>query len=218
MRQKVVPPVSADTPSPSKASPEVVTPGRRGSRSLLTPRAADDHPPGPPASKSEALSTGELAPDAVFKAKLKASFGCKTSETAVALLEQILSLESSTSTTELARTNGFLNAIAFVAELQPATGAEAMLAVLMVGSQRGAMQCLANATKAEASVDGRDRNFNRALRLMRLFTEQLDAMSKLKGKGTQQRVVVEHVTVAAGGQAIVGAISGGRGASEDDRR
>ena len=27
-------------------------------------------------------------------------------------------------------------------------------------------------------------------------------MAKLKGKSSQQRVVVEHVTVAAGGQAI----------------
>jgi hypothetical protein len=33
---------------------------------------------------------------------------------------------------------------------------------------------------------------------MRLFIQQLEAMTKLKGKGGQQRVVVEHVTVAAG--------------------
>ena len=46
---------------------------------------------------------------------------------------------------------------------------------------------------------------------MRLFTEQVEAMSKLKGKSGQQRVVVEHVTVAAGGQAIVGAVMPGGG-------
>ena len=47
---------------------------------------------------------------------------------------------------------------------------------------------------------------------MRLFTEQLEAMAKLKGKSGQQRVVVEHVNVAAGGQAIVGTvIPGGEG-------
>jgi hypothetical protein len=34
-------------------------------------------------------------------------------------------------------------------------------------------------------------------------------MTKLKGKGSQQRVIVEHVTVAAGGQAIVGAVMPG---------
>jgi hypothetical protein len=41
---------------------------------------------------------------------------------------------------------------------------------------------------------------------MRLFNEQLDAMAKLQGKSGQQHVIVEHVTVAAGGQAIVGAV------------
>jgi hypothetical protein len=54
---------------------------------------------------------------------------------------------------------------------------------------------------------------------MRLFVEQVEPMTKLKGKGGQ-RVIVEHVTVAAGGQAIVGAVmpgAGGRGISGDDR-
>ena len=42
---------------------------------------------------------------------------------------------------------------------------------------------------------------------MRLFNEQLEAMSKLKGKAGQQKVTVEHVHVHGGGQAIVGAVS-----------
>jgi GTPase len=45
---------------------------------------------------------------------------------------------------------------------------------------------------------------------MRLFTEQLEAMSKLKGKVGQQKVTVEHVHVHDGGQAIVGAVSTGK--------
>jgi len=58
-----------------------------------------------------------------------------------------------------------------------------------------------------------DANVLRATRLMRVFNEQVETMAKLKGKAGQQRVVVEHVTVAAGGQAIVGAVPpGGRGA------
>jgi hypothetical protein len=73
------------------------------------------------------------------------------------------------------------------------------------------MMFLKNATKPEDSFDGRDRNVLRAMRLMRLFTEQVEAMSKLKGRSGQQRVVVEHVTVAAGGQAIVGAVMPGGG-------
>jgi hypothetical protein len=38
------------------------------------------------------------------------------------------------------------------------------------------------------------------------------------GKTSQQKVIVEHVTVAAGGQAIVGVVSGGRGSGGDDPR
>jgi hypothetical protein len=50
---------------------------------------------------------------------------------------------------------------------------------------------------------------------MRVFTEQLEAMQKLKGTAGQQRVTVEHVTVNQGGQAIVGAVtSGGPGVGD----
>jgi hypothetical protein len=53
---------------------------------------------------------------------------------------------------------------------------------------------------------------------MRLFNEQVETMAKLKGKIGQQRVVVEHVNVAAGGQAIVGTvIPGGRRTGGKDR-
>ena len=47
----------------------------------------------------------------------------------------------------------------------------------------------------------------RATRLMRIFTEQLDAMAKLKGKSGHQKVTVEHVHVHKGAQAIVGAVT-----------
>ena len=54
-----------------------------------------------------------------------------------------------------------------------------------------------------------DANVNRAVKLMHVFNEQVETMAKLKGKSGQQRVVVEHVTVAAGGQAIVGTVEPG---------
>ncbi len=82
-----------------------------------------------------------------------------------------------------------------------------MLAAQMIGTHRAAMMFLASAMKPENTYEGRDRNVLRALRLMRLFTEQLNAMASLKGKSGQQRVVVEHVTVSRGGQAIVGAVA-----------
>jgi hypothetical protein len=188
------------------------------SRDFLTRPGAGDNPPVPANSESATLSAEHQAAGDEFKAKLSAAFGCKTHETAFALLEQIIDLEHPTTTTGPERTNTLLNAIALVAELQPATPVEALLTTQMVGSHRAAMMFLANAMKREQTFDGRDRNVLRAVRLMRVFTEQLEAMARLKGKSGQQRVVVEHVNVAAGGQAIVGTvIPGGRGTGVEDR-
>ena len=43
----------------------------------------------------------------------------------------------------------------------------------------------------------------------RTFIELLTALDRKRGKGSQQRVTVEHVHVHAGGQAVVGAIASG---------
>jgi hypothetical protein len=69
------------------------------------------------------------------------------------------------------------------------------------------MAFLALTTAPGQTGAGADANVLRATRLMRLFTEQVDTMAKLKGKTGQQRVVVEHVTVNDGGQAIVGTVA-----------
>jgi hypothetical protein len=43
-----------------------------------------------------------------------------------------------------------------------------------------------------------------------LFTAQMDAFNRHRGKATVQKVIIEKVYVAPGGQAVVGAISSGR--------
>ena len=47
-----------------------------------------------------------------------------------------------------------------------------------------------------------DTNLNRATKLMRLYNETLDALNKHRRKG-EQKVTVQHVNIANGGQAIV---------------
>jgi hypothetical protein len=47
---------------------------------------------------------------------------------------------------------------------------------------------------------------------MTLYAKQLEALNKHRGKG-QQKVTVEHVHVAPGGQAIVGNVETGRASS-----
>lgn len=100
-----------------------------------------------------------------------------------------------------------MTATAMLAELQPMTATEALLAVQMVGTQRVAMTLLAQATQKGRSIEAVNAYVSQATRLMRLFNEQVETMARLKGKGGQQRVVVEHVTVNQGGQAIVGAVA-----------
>jgi hypothetical protein len=51
-------------------------------------------------------------------------------------------------------------------------------------------------------------NLKHAAKLMALYTQQLAALDKHRGKG-QQKVTVEHVHVAPGGQAIVGTVESG---------
>jgi hypothetical protein len=84
----------------------------------------------------------------------------------------------------------------------------------MFGVHEAALSLLQRATLREQTVEGVQAAVLLSTRLMRLFNEQVELMSKLKGKPSRQRVTVEHVHVYQGGQAIVGAVS----AARTDRR
>jgi hypothetical protein len=99
--------------------------------------------------------------------------------------------------------------------MQPRTFTEAMLATQMIQTHYAMGEFLARATHPEQPSENVDRNVNRAVRLGRLFTEQIEALQKLRGQSGQQRVMVEHVHVHEGGQAIVGAVDGGRRGKHD---
>ena len=85
-----------------------------------------------------------------------------------------------------------------------------MLAIQMLGTHHAAVRLLMSAN-ANQSIEISDSLIRQAARLMRLFNEQLEAMAKLKGKTRQQKVIVEHVNVNAGGQAIVGSVTTEKG-------
>ena len=104
-----------------------------------------------------------------------------------------------------------VTAFGAMAEMAPQNSTEAMLAGQMIAVNDAIFMFLKRATVQNQPAEFVDANVVRATRLMRVFNEQLEAMRRLKGKAGQQRVVVEHVTVAAGGQAIVAAITAGSG-------
>lgn len=105
-------------------------------------------------------------------------------------------------------------------EMKPESVTEALLAVQMIGVHYAALSFLQRAAiPRQSSVDS-DAGITRAISLMRLFNEQLVVMARLQGKSGKQRVVVKHVHVHQGGQAIVGAVTapkrlqGGGGSGE----
>lgn len=104
-----------------------------------------------------------------------------------------------------------IDAIRAMAEMAPQNATEAMLAVQMIGAHDAALMFLRRATTPGQSTEAIDGQVLRAIRLMRVFNEQLEAMARLKGKTGQQKLIVEHVQVHQGGQAIVGAVSAAKG-------
>lgn len=95
------------------------------------------------------------------------------------------------------------NAMDILTGLNPRDGYERMLVHQMMGAHNATMECYRRAMLPNQPPEGRDLNLKHAQKLSTLYAMQLDTLNKHRGKG-QQKVTVEHVNVAAGGQAIVG--------------
>jgi hypothetical protein len=89
--------------------------------------------------------------------------------------------------------------------VQPRDELEAMLAVQMGAIHQATMMMARrlNHVKTIPQQDAAERSLNK---LARTYTTQMEALKRYR-TGGQQRVTVEHVTVNAGGQAIVGAVA-----------
>lgn len=93
--------------------------------------------------------------------------------------------------------------------VKPQDEIEGMLAGQMVATHSAAMRCLRSLKNAEM-IPQQDSNGNLANKLLRTYAMQLEALQRYRGKG-QQKMTVEHVTVNAGGQAIVGNVTHPKG-------
>lgn len=98
--------------------------------------------------------------------------------------------------------------LAFLAGVSPGDTIEGMMAAQLFASHAAAMECYRRAMLPDQSVEGKQMNLALAAKLTRANAEQATALSKYRGKG-QQKVVVEHVHVHSGGQAIVGQVTPG---------
>jgi hypothetical protein len=92
--------------------------------------------------------------------------------------------------------------------LTPGDEFERMLISQMIASHHAAMECYRRAMIDGQSFEGRDTNLKHAEKLGATYAKLLDTLNKHRGKG-QQKVTVEHVHVAPGGQAFVGNVDAG---------
>jgi hypothetical protein len=98
------------------------------------------------------------------------------------------------------------DASALLAQIGPADAVEGMLAVQMIGAHSAAMECLGRASLDEQTFEGREVNYNRAVKLMRVYAAQVEALNRHRNKA-KQTVEVRHIHIHEGGQAIVGNVT-----------
>ena len=98
--------------------------------------------------------------------------------------------------------------VAMIEDFAPRDATERLLAMQMAATHAGMMQVSSkmNDAKYLEAHEAFARSFNR---LARTFTAQVEALRRHRNGG-QSKVTVEHVTVNAGGQAIVGNLDGGK--------
>ena len=159
------------------------------------------------AKLAESNARNILLPEASLKALIESTW-VQSTEVGCAILGQAMDLQPDGRTTP-----GKIEvAMKTMKEMAPGNLTEAMLAVQMIGVHNAAVHFLCKSLAPNQTRGGEDAGVSHATKLSRLFTEQLSAMAKLKGKSGQQKMTIEHVHVHAGGQAIVGPVGPRSGA------
>ena len=137
---------------------------------------------------------------------LMASLGTDSADFMSGAISQ---LANAVSKGEDANEQGINFALAVIAGVEPQDELETMLAMQMVAVHMATMTF----TRRLAHVETLDQQHGseRALnKLARTFAMQLEALKRYR-TGGEQKVIVQHVNVNEGGQAIVGTVDRGRG-------
>ena len=112
------------------------------------------------------------------------------------------------------RTQMLQAAAATLMGVKPENELEGMLIGQMIACNAAAMECFRRAMLPDQPLVNRQTNLSFANKLSRTYALHMETLDKHRGKG-QQTVRVEHVTVNAGGQAIVGNVSTGGGVTTE---
>jgi hypothetical protein len=136
-----------------------------------------------------------------------------------ALADQTLAALWVARSDEEQRSRQYLAATAALIGAQPQDELEGMLISQMIACHSATMECYRRSMLPEQSFEVGQAQVNAAGKLSRTYAALLEALNRYRGKGQPQVVRVERVTVEAGGQAIVGAVTqGGGGHQESEDR
>jgi hypothetical protein len=120
---------------------------------------------------------------------------------------EALWLKNSDSETQSKRFTAALEALVGIG---PKDELEGMMAAQLIAAHNAAMECYRRAMIDGQTLEGRRENLTQANKLSRTYATLLEALNRHRGKG-QQKMVVEHVHVHSGGQAVVGVVEPSKG-------
>jgi hypothetical protein len=208
----------------SSALPELPDPTERERKAIAAARKNLDGRPRPVRLTISKSADGQLNADAPHSdgrgwiVRLVETFGSVSPEFALEQLKTLMSGAKADASPE-DRTMAVNAMLAAVASVQPQNETEAMLAVQMAKTHEFAVALLDRAKQAQ-HVPTLESYGNMAMKLLRTYTAQVEALAKLR-RGGNQTVRVEHVHVHPGGQAIVGNVThpgaGGGGNKNGDQ-
>jgi len=108
----------------------------------------------------------------------------------------------------------FDSTLTVMEDIKPRDCIEKMLATQMIATHHATMDCYKMLAKNK-NLKIMDLMLRSAGKLSRTFTMQMEALNRYRGKG-QQKMIVEHVHINSGGQAIIGNVTKNTPSSEGE--
>ena len=180
-------------------------------------RERDKERIGPPKFKATGdnlLVNKEKNPDKCHSQMLETS-GSTDHDFSKTLLSQAASTLSSGENNE--KKVNFIAAL--IHGFKPGDETEGVLIAQMAGTHNLIMEYMRRAMIPKQYLEAANDYTNRAYKLMNIFLKQIETLEKYRGKAVQQKVIVEHVHIHEGGQAVVGHIENKpRGEGDDQEK
>ncbi len=196
---------SANPAGKAKGKPPAALPERTPAEQALVDSSRDRPRLARPPKLKKRKNSQEAIPDTrdgrLWIARMTQALGIDDTDLVFHLIQQVTNVTFKED--EAIACN---HTLAAIHGISPRDALEGLLAVQMVATHNVSMEMLRRAMVPDQTLEGRNAAVNQATKLLRTFTAQMEALNRHRGKG-QQKMMVEHVHVHRGGQAIVGQVS-----------